>query len=125
MKFSTITLAVILLVSLINYFYVRKNAKNWGKEHFIRRKSVSLEDVVKRFRMLKQLFRIVYILSWGILVIIAVNFVIIYTNPDTPQFWTEFIMFLIPVPFIVFLIYKTLILSVERTEELYREEQLQ
>lgn len=57
MKFSTIALAVILLVSLINYLYVRKNAKNWGKEHFTCRKAVSLEDVVKRFRMLKQLFR--------------------------------------------------------------------
>lgn len=113
-------LGVILIAALINYLHVRKNVKNWGKEHFTRREGMTLEVAVKNLRMLKQYWRIAYVLSLGILIVIAVNIVMILVDPDIPQYFIS----LVPVPFIVHFIYRTLLLHVERAEELYREEKL-
>lgn len=117
-------LGVILLGALINYLHVRRNVKNWGKEHFTRRKGMTLEVAVKKLRMLKQYWRIAYVLLLGIFVVLAINIVMILIDPDIPQFWIDFTISLVPAPFIVHLIYRTLLLHVERAEELYREEKL-
>jgi hypothetical protein len=96
------------------YLYVRNNIGKWNKEHLIRRKSVSLEDIVKMYSLLEELFRILRLITFFIPVVLIL---LILTDFDDP-FTLEFSLLALPVLLMCHFLYKVICLYLKRAKEL-------
>ncbi|MGC1121397.1 MAG: hypothetical protein WBA22_09910 [Candidatus Methanofastidiosia archaeon] len=96
------------------YLHVRNKIGTWNKEQLIRRKSVSLEDIVKMYSMLEELSRILRLITFFIPVIVALLILMDYNDPFT----LRFCLWALPVPVMCHFMYRVFCLYLERAQEL-------
>ena len=109
-----------MVIALGYHLYVRSTIKTWGKERLLRKEETSLKEGVERYlKAVKSLKSFPYtgILMVVVMVITARS---AFPSEDT---WIDFAILLAPLPVVAFSFYKNFVLMLERTQELYAEEQ--
>lgn len=111
---------IFMVIALGYHLYVRSTIKTWGRERLLHKEEKSLEGGVERYqKAVKSLKSFPYtgILMVVVMVITARS---AFPSEDT---WIDFAILLAPLPVVAFSFYRNVVLMLERTQELYTEEQ--
>jgi len=112
---------IFLVLVVIYYLHVRLTIKTWEKKRLLRKEETSLKEGVERYQKAVNSLKSSPYIGVFMVIIMVVGVRLAFPQPDA---WITFVVLLIPLPVIAYLFYKSFALMLERSQELYKKEQM-